>query len=514
MAAERLSMRKIKEVLRLAALGHSRRAIGRSAGISHSTVGLYLEAAEAAGLTAEVIEGLPEAELEVRLFPPAETAAERRVPDWREIERELRRPGVTLQLLWYEHKQGQPSGHQYSQFCTLYRNWKGSLDRVLRQEHKAGEKVFVDYAGQTVPIIDCTTGEERQAQVFVGVLGASNFTFAEATWTQDLADWVGSHVRMLAFFGSVPRVVVPDNLASGVRQACYYEPDINPTYHEMARHYGTTVIPARVRRPRDKAKAEAGVLLVERWVLARLRNHTFFSLSELNREIARLLDELNDRPFQKLSGTRRTRFEELDRPAMQPLPERPYEYAQWKKARVHRIDYHVALDGHHYSAPHRLAGEPVDVRSSATAIEIFHRGERVAAHARSTRQGGYTTEPGHRPHSHQQHLDWSPQRMIRWASQTGPSTAAVVEHILSTRPHPEQGYRACLGIIRLGKRFSPQRLEAACARALEIRGVSYRSIESILKNGLDRQHSEPQTTLSLPQEHAHVRGRTYYTPPN
>ncbi|MEX2553417.1 MAG: IS21 family transposase [Actinomycetota bacterium] len=507
-------MRKIKEVLRLAALGHSRRAIGRSIGISHSTVALYLEAVEAAGLTGKKAEGLSEVELESRLFPPPETAGKRPVPACPEIERELRRPGVTLQLLWYEHKQAHPRGHQYSQFCTLFRSWKGSLDRVLRQEHKAGEKVFVDYAGQTVPIIDRTTGEEQQAQIFVGVLGASNFTFAEATWTQDLSDWVGSHVRMLAFFGSVPQVVVPDNLASGVRHASYYEPDINPTYHEMARHYGTTVIPARVRRPRDKAKAEAGVLLVERWILARLRNHTFFSLSELNREIARLLDELNDRPFQKLSGSRRTRFEELDRPAMQPLPEHRYEYAQWKKARVHKVDYHVAVGGHHYSAPHRLAGEPVDVRCSASAIEIFHRGERVAAHPRSRRPGGYTTEPGHRPKSHQQHLDWSPERMIRWASQTGPSTAAVVEEILRTRPHPEQGYRACLGIIRLGKRYSDKRLEAACARAVEIGGVSYRSIESILKNGLDQQRSDAQTTLSLPQEHAHVRGRTYYTPSN
>jgi transposase len=477
-------------------------------------VGLYLQAAESAGLLGEKAEGLSETELEARLFPRPEIDAARPVPAWPEIERELRRPGVTLQLLWYEHKNAHPEGHQYSQFCTLFRKWKGSLDRVLRQEHKAGEKVFVDYAGQTIPIIDATTGEERQAQIFVGVLGASNFTFAEATWSQDLSDWVGSHVRMLAFFGSVPRVVVPDNLTSGVRHPSYYEPDINPTYHEMARHYGTTVIPARVRRPRDKAKAEAGVLLIERWILARLRNHTFFSLTELNREIARLLGELNDRPFQKLSGSRRTRFEELDRSAMQPLPEHRYEYAQWKKARVHRIDYHVAFEGHNYSAPHRLAGELVDLRCSATAIEIFHRGERVAAHPRSTRQGGYTTEPGHRPHSHQQHLDWSPQRMIRWASQSGPSTAAVVEEILRTRPHPEQGYRACLGIIRLGKRYSAERLEAACRRAIEIRGVSYRSIESILKNGLDQQHTGAQATLSLPQEHAHVRGRTYYPPPN
>jgi transposase len=511
MPAERLSMRKIKEVLRLKALGHSRRALARSVGISHSTVGVYLRAAEEVGLTWEVAKDLSDAQIEVRLFPAApEPSGERPLPAWPSIEAELRRPGVTLQLLWLEHKQGEPHGYQYSQFCALYRKWKASLDRVLRQEHKAGEKVFLDYAGQTVPIIDSTTGEIHEAQVFVGVLGASNFTFVEATATQSSADWIGSHVRMFEYLGGVPLVLVPDNLAAGVRHACFYEPDLNPAYHRMACHYATTVIPARVRRPKDKAKAEAGVLVVERWILARLRNHTFHSLAELNRELAELREELNDRRFQKLERSRRTRFEQLDRPALQPLPPTRYEYAEWKSATVH-IDSHVTVAKHQYSVPHALIGKKVEVSYNARTVEIFHNNQRVAAHRASRHSGGFTTVAEHLPKSYQKNREWSPERLLRWAQQTGESTATTVEHMLTTRPHPEQGYRACLGILRLGKRYTPARLEAACARAIEIRGISYRSIESILKNGLDQQPLAPQTALALPQEHEHLRGATYYT---
>jgi transposase len=310
---------------------------------------------------------------------------------------------VTLQLLWVEYKLAHPEGYQYSRFCELYREWRGSLDPVLRQEHRAGEKAFVDYAGQTMPVVDRETGEVREAQVFVGVLGASNFTFAEATWSQSLPDWTGSHVRMFADFGGVPELVVPDNLASGVRKACRYEPAVNRTYEELARHYGTAVLPTRPAAPRDKAKAETGVQVVERWVLAPLRNHTFFSLVELNREIRRLLDELNDRRFQKLEGSRRTLFESLERAALRPLPNDRYEFAEWRNARVN-IDYHVAVENHFYSVPHRFVRKQIEVRLTASTIEAFHDGRRVAAHARSRRKGGFTTDPGHRPKAHREHL--------------------------------------------------------------------------------------------------------------
>jgi transposase len=516
MAAKRLSMRKIKEVLRLKLQGLSDREIGRSLKIGRGTVRRYRERAEKAGISWPVLPELSDGELEARLFPPAPPAGTPRpLPDWKDLHQELRRPGVTLQLLWVEYREAHPDGYNYSRFCELFGRWKGSLDPVLRQEHKAGEKLFVDYAGQTVPVVDGQTGEVREAQIFVGVLGASNFTFVEATWSQSLPDWTGSHVRMFEYFQGVAELLVPDNLSSGVSRACRYDPDVNPTYQELATHYGTAVLPARKAKPRDKAKVETGVQIAERWILARLRNHTFFGLDELNREIVRLREELNDRPFQKLDGSRRTLFESLERPVLRPLPTRCYEYAEWRKARAN-IDYHIAVENHYYSVPHPLVHKQVDVRLAASTVEVFHDGRRVAAHPRNRRNGGFTTDPSHRSKAHQEYLEWTPSRLISWAEKTGPHTAAVVAHIMEAKPHPEQGYRACLGLLRLGKRYSPERLEAACRRALSIGGATYGSVQSILKTGRDRLplEDEEQTTLTLPQEHENVRGSDYYTSSN
>ncbi len=512
MAAERLSMRKIKEVLRLTALGRSPGAIAQSIQIGQNTVRRYVIRARGAGLGWPLPPDLGDEALEALLFPPRSAAGTARpVPDWAEIQRELRRKGVTLQLLWLEYKSVHPgAGYQYTQFCERYRQWRNRLDPVLRQEHRAGEKVFVDYAGQTVPVVDPDTGEIRESQIFVGVLGASNFTFVEATWTQTLPDWIGSHVRMFAYMGGAAGAVVPDNLRSGVKQACFYDPDINPTYQDLAVHYGTSVLPARPRRPRDKAKAEAGVLVAERWILAPLRNHTFFGLVELNQEIGKRLELLNDKPFQKLDGTRRSLFESFERQALRPLPSAPFEIAERRHGRAN-IDYHVDVLGHFYSVPYQLVRRAVEVRITGTGVEIFHDGRRVAVHLRSFRKGRFTTDPGHRPKSHQAHLEWSPSRLIRWGEKTGPSAAALVQHVMDSRPHPEHGYRACLGILRLGDRYGSERLEAACARALRIGGTTYRSVKSILENGLDSEPLEdPQATLDLPKDHPHLRGPDYY----
>lgn len=512
MAAERLSMRKIKELLRLDAEGLSEREISRSLNVSRSTVQRYRQRAEDAGLTWPLPVELTESEIEARLFPPPPPPDQPRpLPDWKDIDRELRRKGVTLQLLWEEHRTAHPDGYSYSRFCELFREWKGSLDVVLRQEHKAGERTFVDYAGQTVPVVDQDTGEIREAQVFVAALGASSYTYAEATWTQSLPDWIGSHVRMFAYFGGVSEIVVPDNLRSAVSRACRYDPDKNPTYQELADHYATAILPARPRSPRDKAKGETGVQVVQRWVLAPLRDHTFFGLVELNEAMRPLLEKLNNRPFQKLEGSRRSLFETLERPALGPLPTTPYEYAEWMSAGVN-VDYHIAVRDHYYSVPYRLTKKRVDVRLTATTLEAFHDGRRVAAHARSYRKGGYTTDPTHRPKAHQEHLEWTPSRLIHWAEKTGPDTAKVVGRILDERPHPEQGYRACLGILRLGKRYGPERLEAACRRAADLPRLTYRSIQSILKNGLDRLPTpqDEQILLQLPQKHENLRGADYY----
>jgi len=358
---------------------------------------------------------------------------------------------VTLQLLWHEYKAAQPTGLQYSQFCVHYRRWARTLDVCLRQEHRAGEKLFVDYAGQPLWLTDPETGARTPVALFVAVLGASNYTYAEATRGADLASWIMSHVRTFEYLGGVPAALIPDNQKGAVLRPDRYEPDLHPTYLDCATHYGTVILPARVRRPRDKAKVETGVLVVERWIVAALRHRTFFSLAELNAAIGELLARLNARRFRKLPTSRQVLFETLDRPALRLLPGTRYLFAEWKRAGVH-IDYHVAVDGHYYSVPYQLVQQEVEVRLSTTVVEILHKGQRVASHGRSYRPGGFTTEPAHRPKTHQAYLAWTPARLVHWAETIGVATAALVAAILASRPHPEQGYRSCLGRLRPGAR--------------------------------------------------------------
>jgi transposase len=511
MPAKRLSMRKIKEVLRLKSSGMSNRKIAQSCGVSRPTVGEYLQRASRAGVTWPLPDDFSDTALEHQLFPDPPTPEQRdqSLPDWLYIKKELRLKNVTLFLLWEEYRARHPKGYQYSWFCERYRHWAGTLDRVMRQDHRAGEKLFVDYAGHTIPVVNQHTGEIHEVQIFVAVLGASNYTFAEATWTQNLSDWIGSHQRALEFIGGVPEIIVPDNLKSGVTKAHLYDPDINPTYQEFASHHGVAVIPARVRRPKDKAKAEVGVQIVERWILAALRNHTFFSLSELNRAIRKLLERLNARPFKKLPGCRQELFTSLDQPALKPLPATAYTYAEWKKVRVH-IDYHVEVKGHYYSVPYQLTKKQLDARITGHTVECFFNNKRVASHVRSNRKGGHTTLREHMPKSHQQYGDWSPDRFIRWAEKMGPATVQTITAVLSSRHHPQQGYRTCLGILRLSKSYGDDRLEAACGRALLLGTCRYKSIESILKHGLDSKPIPEQQDLNLPEDHDNIRGPSYY----
>ena len=509
-------MRKIKEVLRLR-FEHqqSARQIAKSCGIARSTVKEYLDRIQKAGIPWPLSAEWDDAALENRLFPPVSLIPpeKRQMPAMEYLHQERKRKGVTLQLLWHEYKETSPDGYQYSQFCELYRQWVEKLDVCLRQEHRAGEKLFVDYAGQTLPIQDPQTGGTREAYLFVATLGASSYTFAEAALTQDLPSWIQSHVRAFEFFNGVAEILVPDNLKSGVTHPCRYEPDINPTYSDLAEHYGAVVIPARVRKARDKAKVESAVLIGERWILAALRNHRFFSLEEANQAIREKLKELNNRKFQKLDATRKELFENLDRPALKPLPENPYEYADWKKAKVN-IDYHIEVDGHYYSVPYQLVRESVEIRFTSTTVEVLFKNRRVASHPRSYRRGGFSTLKEHMPKAHQQYLEWTPSRIVRWAAQAGPHTEKLITQILESKPHPQQGFRSCLGIIRLGKQYSQERLEAACAYALSIHGFSYKSVQSILKNGLDQKPTllpkREQTPLPLPLQHPNIRGKEYY----
>jgi transposase len=519
--SERLSMRKIRELLRLKHLGRSQRQIASSLCVATGTVNGQLRRARDAGMTWERAESLTDTELEAAIFRDCgrNVAATRAVIDYSHVHSELHRTGVTLQLLWSEYldrvaaRGDGTKPYQYSQFCELYGAWRSRLQPSMRIVHRAGEKAFVDYSGKKPRLWDAATGEFREAELFVMVLGASNYTYAEATLTQRLPDFVGSTIRAFEFFDGVPEVLVPDQLRSAVRGPDRYEPDINATYLELAQHYGVVVIPARPRRPKDKAKVEVGVQVVQRWILARLRHRRFFSLDELNQAIWELLDELNARPFQKLEGSRESAFAALDKPALHPLPALRYELAERKTRRVN-IDYHVEYDGRYYSVPHERVHVEVELRATATLVEIFLAGERIASHRRSLeRRGSMVTDPSHRPANHRNQA-WPPERLVAWAASFGPYVARVVELTLARYVNPEQAYRACLGLMRTAQRHGGVRMNAACERALSVGivgGPRRKYIEAILKRGLDREGTPTAPTpRTSTLTHENVRGGDYY----
>jgi len=510
MAMVRISMSKIKEVMRLHYEGKlSRRRIARICGVSRRTAGEYIELSLRAGIGWEEAKDLSESELRCKLFGITAVASKScgKDPDWNYIHEELKRPNVTKMLLWQEYREGNPCGYQYSYFAERYREWRRKLNVSMRQEHRAGEKVFIDY-GNGLRIVNAKTGEITLVELFVGVWGASNFTYAEASIRQDEESFQMSQVRMFEYGGCVPWIIVCDNLKSGVNRACRYEPEINQSYLMFAQHYGLCVMPARPYHPKDKAKVEGGVLLAKRWIVASLRNRQFFSLSELNAAIRELLEKLNDRKMQKLRVSRRELFEKLDRQSAQKLPERRYEYAAWKKARVN-VDYHVEIAQHYYSVPCRLIHETVDVRVSEQAVEIFHNGQRATSHVRSLQKYQHTTVAEHMPKAHQHYRDWNPAKILEWAGTIGQNTKEAVNVVLQRRRFPEQAYRSCFGILRLAKYYTNERLENACARACRFRTFSYKSIRTILENNLDRQLDAgvPSAPGSF---HENVRGEGYY----
>jgi transposase len=510
-------MRKIKEVLRLRfGLGLQQDQIARSCSIGQATVHRYLERAAALGLTWPLAEDYDDRRLNELLFPSRPEVPkphQRTSIDFAEVHRQLKTyKHVTLQLLWEEYREGNPTGYGYSRFCELYQRWSRNQDVVLRQDHLAGEKMFVDWAGATLSIYPRDASDVTPACLFVAVLGASTYTFARAALNQDLTNWIDCHVRAFEYFQGTPKLIVPDNPRTGVDRACRYEPDLNRTYHEMAQYYGTAIMPARPYKPRDKAKVENAVLIAERWIVAALRHRKFLSEPELNEAIAELLEKLNHRPFRKREGTRASLYAELDGPVLQPLPAEPYVMAHWKTVRA-SIDYHVEVDRHYYSVPYQLAGQQMEARFTATTVEVFHAGKRIASHVRSSAAYRHTTVTEHMPKSHQAHLEWTPSRLIHWAETIGDSTAQVIRTVLESKPHPEMGYRACLGIMGLAKTYSASRLEAASQRALHLQACSYQSLKSILKRSLDRQSTLPFESERPGPQHENVRGALYYDPP-
>lgn len=507
-------MRRITEVLRLVAQGLSYREIAQSVGISASTVQSYVVRAQRGGVSWPLPEGVDAAELEAQLFKRPEEANRtgRPEPDWLEVHRERTRgKHVTLQLLWLEYKQVHSDGWGYTQFCAHYHRWLERQDVVMRFEYPAGERMFVDFCGDTLPITDPETGEVWAAQVFVSALATSGYMFVEATGSQDLPSWLSAHVHALEFYGSAPRIVVPDNLKAGVTKACWYDPDLNPSYLEWAQLYNVSILPCRPYHPRDKAAVEAAVQVAERWVLAPLRRQRFFSLGEANAAIAEQLRIVNNRRFRDQDLSRRALFEQVERSALQPLPTSRYEYAVWKPAKVN-IDYHVEFADHrYYSVPHQLVHEAVEIRATARVVEIFHRGRRVASHVREYGHRRFITNRDHMPASHRAHLEWTPSKLVAWGASVGPPVAELIETMLRTRPHPEHGYRASLGLKHLAKQYGPERLAAACQRALAIHGASYGSVKSILKNGLDQAPATIDAPANVvPLLHPNLRGTAYY----
>ncbi len=510
MATARLSMRKIREILRLKwGLGRTHREIARSLSISVGVVGSVSVRAQKLGWALQDVEAQTDAELETKMYGPRQVTGTRPEPDCRWIHRELRKTGVTLELLHLEYLQAEPKGLRYTAFCSRYRKWCAVQPRSMRQTHRAGEKMFVDYSGKRPTITNPETGERTPVELFVAVLGASSYTFVEATASQKSEDWIQSHIHALEYFGGVPEVIVCDQLKAGVARADKYEPELNRTYEDLARHYDSIVIPARPYKPKDKAKVESNVLVAQRWILARLRNETFFSLHALNERVRQYLAILNNKRMRAYGQSRQEMFEKYDSPALKPLPGQRYQYADWKRVKVH-IDGHVQVEGHYYSVPYPLIGQQLEARIAKTTVELFGKAhKRVASHFRSNKKGQHTTTPEHLPKNHRHHLQWTPARLLSWAGTIGPKTEAMVARILETRKHPEQGYRSCLGILRLAKKYSPERLEKACAQALIVGAQSYRHLANVLKNGfetIELEEPAPQVTI----EHENIRGPDYF----
>jgi len=502
-------MRQIREILRQVHLGRSHREIAASLGIGVATVHAVKKRARSAGFTYEKLGEISDTDLELKLYGAPQSSRNAAEPDCAYIHLERQKKGVTLELLHLEYLEQNPTGLKYTTFCDRYRSWLKKQRLSMHQAHQAGEKCFIDYSGSKPYFIEPLTGEKKEVELFVAVMGASNYTYAEASPSQKLPDFIASHRAAFEFFNAVPKLLVPDQLKSAATVSGRYEVESPRVYVELASHYGTAVLPARPRKPKDKAKVEVAVQIVQRWVLARLRKQTFFSLAELNQRIFELVVELNKRIMKRYKASREELFNRLDKPAMGPLPSSPFAYADWKYAKVN-IDYHVELEKHRYSVPFRHVGETVELRFTNTTVEVFRQRERIAVHRRNNHPGGYSTEQEHMPASHRAHAQWTPERLLSWCARIGPHTRDLVEGLLSRKAHPEIGYRAVLGLMALSKKYGNSQLENASARAVSVGAYTYRSVSLILKKGLDSVPLESPVTTSNHVVHANIRGPAYY----
>lgn len=518
MNRKRLTMRKLKEVLRLKLeCKLSNRAIANSVNISASTVSYYVRALEASHLSWPLPSGLSDQELIALLEPHChqlkqKSYSQKQSPCFEEICKELKHKGVTLQILWQEYKaRHQEKAYSYAEYCRQYRCWAKKLKPSMRQRHVAGEKCFVDYAGPSLDIYNPTTGEISKAKVFVATLGASNFTYVEATLTRSIPDWLGSHTRMLEYFGGVPKLIIPDNEKAGVSRASYYDPEKNPQYTAWANHYGTTILPARPGKPKDKAKVEAAVKYVEQAILAKLRHQKFFSIDQLNQAISKLLKVLNNTPFQKLPGTRESLFNEVEKSSLAPLPRHRYEYVEFKRVKV-GLDYHICVDTHYYSVPYQHIHHTVEYRLSSNQLEVYYDGLRIASHLRQYKPGEKSTQNEHMPEAHRAHAQWTPDTFLQWAKAIGCAPAEIAAKLIKRQPHPECCYKIFLGCRNLVKLYGKTRFAASCRYALAGEAISYHSLKAILENKLEQ---EDITIIKdeadyTPSTHTNIRGADYY----
>jgi transposase len=510
--ARHTDVKDIRSILRLTfEQGLSIRAVSERLKMSKTSVSTYLLRARESGLAVWPLPpGLDDDDvLEQRLFrrmgrPPRDTDE----PSWPKVASELKRKGVTLNLLWQEYREAHPDGYGYTWFCCRFADHESRAKPTYRSRHVGGVAMECDYAGHTIPIIDPSTGEIRAAQIYVAVLSASQLTFSYASFSQKLPDWIEANQRAFSYFGGVTKTTICDNLKSAVAKALWFEPTLNATFAAFADHYDTTLLPARPRRPRDKPSAEGTVLIVERWVLARLRNDRFFSLVDLNIRISALIEDLNARTMRRYGKSRRALFDEVERSQLKPLPSTPFEYAEWKVAKVHP-DYHVEVDKTFYSVPHGLIGRRVDIRLTYRAVEIFFDHKRVASHIRSSQRSGHVTINEHMPKAHQRYANTTPHTLRKEAAKVGSNTAIFIERLLCDRPHPEQGYRSAQGVLSLARRYESERLELACERALVINALSYSSVANILRSGLDQAPATSEAVKPAPP-HGNIRGKTYY----
>ena len=505
-------MEKVREILRLKELGYNQTQIAHSCLIARSTVQDYVRRATAMGVSYEQVKSLKDSEARALLGKGIRRPTPRKTEiDFEPVQRELKRKGVTLSLLWQEGINAGKWSCSYGGFCRLYKQWKGTVNLPLsmRQEHKAGERLSVDYCGMTVPVYDPISQEVVEAQIFVAVLAASNYTFAEATPSQALPYWLGSHQRALEFFGGVPKLIVPDNLKSGVTDPCRYEPGLNHSYQDLAEHYQVAVVPARPKKPRDKPKVEKGVQEVERQVLAPLRDQRFVSFTQLNQAISEQLERLNRRQMRSYGMSRLELFEQVERAELAPLPKMPFVFARWKDAKV-SLDYHIEFERHYYSVPYEWVGHRVRVKASEHQIEIFRDNERLACHERSRNPHRHTTLPGHMPPEHWAYKQRSKQTFLSWAQSVGPATVRQVEAIFALKDHEEQAFRTLMGVQRLAKQFGNEATEAACAYANHFCLVGFGRLRSVLENKRSLPNHPPSPAAVPTAPHDNLRGQAYY----